>query len=492
MGEPLRVLIVEDNEDDALLLIRTLEKGGFEPSYVCVDTAEGVQQALDEVWDIVIADYSMPQFCGLEALQLLQMRKMDVPFILVSGTIGEEVAVEAMRAGAHDYIMKEHLALIPPAVKRELHEARNRRQHHRAEERFRVVSEITTDIIYEWDLEKDRIAWYGGFDEALGYKAGEIPRTSDGWLQLIHTEDRARVEAMHDRRRNVTHSLYENYRIRRKNGQWLHWLDRGAPILNRGGEPVRWVGGCSDVTETKRSERRLADYQMRLKSLTSELSLAEERERRRVAEGVHDNICQRLALTKFELQSLQHTLADVGLIRQLERVCQSVDQIIEEAHTLTFELSNPVLYEVGLDAAVESWLGQNVQGKYGIEYEFTSQLCGFKPNEVVLVFLFQSIRELVTNVVKHAHAQNLKIDIVLSEQTIRVHVNDDGVGLDADALEFTDAGGFGLFSVRERLEYMGGSLEVEAKPNAGTRVTLVVPDAGQPLTSHSTLASGTE
>lgn len=479
MGEPLRLLIVEDSEDDAALLVRTLRQDGYIPDYLCVDTPQAVDAALEETWDIVIADYSIPGFCGLAVLNQLQKRRLDVPFILVSGTIGETVAVEAMRAGAHDYIMKEHLTLVPPAVRRELQEAENRRQHRRAEERFKIVSEVTTDIIYEWDLATDRVEWYGGVEEALGYRSGDIGHTIADWLKCVHPDDRARCREMVERRRKATFSVYEHYRICSRNGTTLYWLDRGAPILDRAGDPVRWVGGCSDVTESKYAEKRLSEYQNRLKSLATELSLAEERERRRVAEGVHDNICQRLALAKLDIQSLQQTFSDVNAIRQLERLCQSVDTIIEQSHTLTFELSNPVLYQVGLEAAVESWLGRNIQGKYGIDYEFNANLKGLRPEEDMSVFLFQSIRELVTNVVKHAESKTLKVRLEAVGDAIEIQVEDDGIGFDVKSKEVSETGGFGLFSVRERLEYLGGRLEVISSSGQGTKVTLVSPGTCQ-------------
>jgi two-component system sensor histidine kinase UhpB len=492
MPEPLRILIVEDNEDDALLLVRTLKQGGFDPEHRCVATAASAEAALDEPWDIIVADYSMPDFCGLEVLNRLHARRLDIPFILVSGTIGEEVAVEAMRAGAHDYIMKDHLALVPPAVKREIKEAEIRRQHRRAEERFRVVSEVATDIIYEWDLATDHLEWYGGIEAALGYASGEIAYTLEGWLALVYPADRALCQKMVARRRKASYCVYEHYRMVCKNGKLLHWLDRGAPILDRRGEPVRWVGGCSDVTESKRAENRLRDYQRRLKSLATELSLAEERERRRVAEGVHDNICQRLALAKLDLQSLQQTLENVGVIREIEKACHNLDRIMEDAHSLTFDLSNPVLYEVGLEAAVESWLARTVQGKYGLVYSFDAAMPGLQLDENVLIFLFQSIRELVTNVIKHAGAKRLKVVMATDGDGIETCIEDDGIGFDAASKEISGAGGFGLFSVRERLEYLGGQLYIDSTPGQGTSVKLRVPGRRGHRASAAPLADANE
>ena len=134
MAVPLRVLIVEDSEDDAFLMLRELRKGGYEPQALRVETAGAMQEALETgQWDIIISDYVLPRFSGLAALHMLKQSGQDLPFIVVSGNIGEDIAVGAMKAGAHDYILKGNLTRLVPAVERELREAVVRRERRRAE-----------------------------------------------------------------------------------------------------------------------------------------------------------------------------------------------------------------------------------------------------------------------------------------------------------------------------------------------------------------------
>lgn len=135
MAGPLRVLIVEDSEDDALLIVRELRKGGLSPEYRRVDSLATMQAALDDaVWDIVITDHNLPEFGSETVIKQAKHAKLDVPIIIVSGSIGEEVAVAAMKSGAHDYIMKGNLSRLVPAVERELREAQNRHEHREAQE----------------------------------------------------------------------------------------------------------------------------------------------------------------------------------------------------------------------------------------------------------------------------------------------------------------------------------------------------------------------
>ena len=141
MATPLRVLIIEDSEDDTRRLVRELERDGYESTFKRVDTAEAMAAALDEqAWDLVIADYSMPSFSSPAALKLLKEKELDLPFIIVSGTIGEDRAVEAMKAGAHDFILKNNLKRLLPAIQRELREASGRRARLRAEARLNQLA----------------------------------------------------------------------------------------------------------------------------------------------------------------------------------------------------------------------------------------------------------------------------------------------------------------------------------------------------------------
>src|SRR5204862_2572045 len=141
-SRPLRVLLVEDSQPDALLLTRALERGGFSPITKRVYTGEALEQALHEqVWDIILCDHAMPYFSAPEALEMVKKHELDVPFIIVSGYIEEETAVSAMKAGAHDYIMKDRLARLMPVVERELREAEVRRARRKSEEELRRAHE---------------------------------------------------------------------------------------------------------------------------------------------------------------------------------------------------------------------------------------------------------------------------------------------------------------------------------------------------------------
>src|SRR5262245_48339505 len=170
----LRLLLIEDSEDDASLVVRTLRRGGYDLTYERVETAEAMRDALARhPWDLVISDYSMPQFTGPAALGILHEIGIDLPFIIVSGTIGEETAVAAMKAGAHDFLMKGQLTRLTPAVARELREAADRRERRRAEARFASVLDATSEAIIAVDEEQRIVLFNTSAERIFGYTAAE-------------------------------------------------------------------------------------------------------------------------------------------------------------------------------------------------------------------------------------------------------------------------------------------------------------------------------
>lgn len=182
MDKPIRVLIVDDSEDDGLLLLRQLKNGGYSPTYEQVDTAEAMNEALDgQTWDIILCDYSMPGFSATAAFDLYNEKGFDLPFIIVSGTIADETAVAAMRAGAHDYLMKDNLARLSPAVDRELREVKIRQERieasdqlRKSEKKYRALFEDSRDAIYISATEGELIDFNQSTLNLFGYSREEM------------------------------------------------------------------------------------------------------------------------------------------------------------------------------------------------------------------------------------------------------------------------------------------------------------------------------
>ncbi len=232
----------------------------------------------------------------------------------------------------------------------------------------------------------------------------------------------------------------------------------------------------NEIIERKRAEEKLLIYQKQLRSLASELSLSEERLRRRIATNVHDHVGQNLAISKIKIESLRESVSSSELAKGLEEIRDLIAQTIESTRSLTFELSPPVLYELGFEAAME-WLVRQTRQQYGLSTEFKGNGQTKLLDDNVRILLFQAVRELLVNVAKHAQAHNVTVSTRRVGNEIQVSVEDDGVGFDISQTHSHDykTAGFGLFSIRERLGHIGGHLEVESEPGLGTRVILVAP-----------------
>lgn len=228
-----------------------------------------------------------------------------------------------------------------------------------------------------------------------------------------------------------------------------------------------------DFIQQSRAQEQLLAYQKSLRSLAAQLSVTEQRERRRLAEGLHDRIGQSLALISIRLDEARHNAGDVKLRTMLAEIQDMTAEVIKETRTLTFDLCPPILHELGLTRAVE-WLATHFQTTYGLDVRVEKRGDVGDVCEETRFLLFPAVRELLTNVVKHAGAHEVLVRIVGENGKIRVSVKDDGVGLDRSRMSACLNGqeGFGLFNIREHVTYMGGTVEMYSKPGEGTEVVL--------------------
>ncbi|MGD0153123.1 MAG: PAS domain S-box protein [Thermacetogeniaceae bacterium] len=273
MKQPIKVLIVEDSENDAALLIRTLQRGGYEPVYEIVETPEAMADALDrQLWDLVISDYLMPCFSGLDALKLLQEKDPDLSFILMTDQVGEETAVEVMRAGAHDYILKSNRARLIPAVERELRDTRVRRANRQNEqalresqERYHLIVETANEGVWQYDEER-RITFVNQkMAEMLGYSIEEMMGQS--LLSFVHEEWRKALEANIILRSRRERRGQIEYRYLRKDGTDLWAIVNAFPIFRDDGSYAGAIGLHIDITERKQAEKELRESEERFRLL---------------------------------------------------------------------------------------------------------------------------------------------------------------------------------------------------------------------------------
>jgi signal transduction histidine kinase len=248
-----------------------------------------------------------------------------------------------------------------------------------------------------------------------------------------------------------------------------------VPVFDMNHKVIAVEGIAEDITDRKHVEKKSLMYQIQLKHLSSTLSLTEERERRHISEDLHDRIGQSLTVIKMKLEELSEPQDDTDSRRVLNETRELLDNTIQDTRTLTFEISPPLLYELGFEPAVE-WLVEQFRERHNIPIEYESSGDGRILEDDVSVFLFKSVRELLFNVIKHARADRIKVAIQRDKNRIRISIEDNGVGFDSSKVQYSidNLSGFGLFSIRERMEHFGGDFNIESKPDQGTRITLTL------------------
>ncbi len=497
MGIPLRVLIVEDSEDDALLLVRVLRRSGYDLTYKRVDTAAAMSAALEtHSWDIIIADYTMPEFNGLAALALMQEKKLDLPFIIVSGSIGEDIAVAAMKAGAHDYIMKGHLARLIPAVERELREAEVRRARRRAEETLQesyqllqAVFEGTTDAIFVKDLQGRYLMINTAGAQALGKSPAQIIGKDD--RELIGP-DVVREVMEHDHRvmrSGETHTFEEVTTI---GGMTRTYLSTKAPRRDHQGKIIGIIGIARDITERKQAEEEMRRQRETLYQSEKLATMGQ------LLAGVAHELNNPLsvvmgqaALLRQSIRSKQQSERAQKIVQAADRCARIVNNFLALARQRPPERQPVQLNQVVREAVELLAYPLRVDG-VEVSFELTEELPILRADP-------HQLHQVVVNLVANAHQAmretatprrlRLKTGVSIDGQHVWLEIRDNGPGIPPELQGrifepfFTTkppgvGTGLGLSLCQGIVENHGGRISVDSVIGQGAAFHVLLPVAG--------------
>ena len=307
-------------------------------------------------------------------------------------------------------------------------------------------------------------------DELIGRNT-EMLHVDKGMYQKFGAETFAALDA-----KGAYHCEFQ---IRHKDGSLVHTEHTVSEVLDESGKRTGAVSSIRDITERKAAEKKLLTYQKQLRSLSSELSLTEQRERQKLAEDLHDSVAQLLVVSKFSLEEVQAKSPSGSWQTALEKVYQYLDEAMEQTRSLIFELSPPYLYAIGLKAGLGG-LAERIGRAHNLQVDFSGdEIPEDALNEDACMLLYRSVQELLMNIVKHSGVSQAKLSLFKSGDAIRVEVEDEGSGCDLYSTvsygNLEKKGGFGLLSIKERLLHLGGQFEISSKPGKGTRSTLTVP-----------------
>ena len=297
------------------------------------------------------------------------------------------------------------------------------------------------------------------------------------FVQAIHPLDKA---LYNNKFKELIDGTSDIYRI---DSRYVHkefrevWGSLSASVVrDADGNPQFVIAMVEDITTKRQAEDKIVNYQRQLKSLTSELSLIEERERRRIATNLHDHVGQVLTLIGIKVDELDDMAALATCTPIIKEIRKLIGQTIKCIRSLMFELSPPILYDFGLEEAIE-WLAEHFSQEHGLKIQVNrdKQPKPLKPEGKIM--LFQAVRELLLNIVKHSKATSAKISIQRACNDLRIIVKDNGIGFEINLIDHHQhkLKGFGLFSIYERLEYYGGNMMIESDKSAGTKITLLMP-----------------
>lgn len=255
--------------------------------------------------------------------------------------------------------------------------------------------------------------------------------------------------------------------------RFISW--NNTVLRGRGGNITGIMSIGEDITDRIRTENALSSYQEQLELLAAELSLVEERERRRLAADLHDRIGQSLAFANIKTHALRGFVTEEGA-GHLADLTGVMEQVIQDVRTLIFQISPPLLYEVGLEAALE-WLAESMQQEHGFPVAFADDGEPKPLADDMKVTLYQVAREVLINAAKHARPEQVTVDVLRRGDRIVIMVADDGVGFDISSITVNSIThtGFGLFTIRQRMEALGGQMDIDSLPGRGTTVAVSAP-----------------
>jgi PAS domain S-box-containing protein len=535
--------MIEDSENDAMLIQRHLRNAGYDLNCKRVENRAELAVALErKYWDLVLSDYSMPEFSPLEALVMLREADMDVPVIIISGTIGEDVAVSALRAGAHDFVVKGNLTRLVPAIERELDEQKQRLARRKAEvalmqseERFRALIEHSSDIITVTDAAWNVTYMSPTAQRILGLAPAEV--VGKCWLDFMHADDRPAVEQILRQAVNFAdQSFHFEVRCRHSDGRYL-WFNSAATNLLSHFAVGGVVINSRDVTASKQTEKALREATEQLETAAQKAAaaaaepvlasvsepVAEPATQLPAAgsgvstdrvEGCPPALVQMAAGLRHDLGQVVASVAEVSMDVAEGNTAVAADrlrQIAQDAFLLLRRLSafkdgapqSKVdinrLAERAIGLAAPYWKQAGVDIKVSETYGNVALVMGHERAllDAVCNVIFNALEAMPKGGELFVSTDTMRFD--LAQPTIFLEIRDTGTGMDAYTVShclepfFTtrapDHVGLGLTAAAGIMGSHHGRIDISTEPRQGTTVRLVFP-VYRPGTSCTTCFDG--
>lgn len=485
MSSRVRILHLEDGIPDAELVRETLAMAGISCDVLRVETESEFISALQQGgFDLILADYNLPCFDGLSALKMAQGQSPDVPFIFVSGALGEDVAIESLKIGATDYVLKTRLSRLVPSVERALREVKEREELRRSENAVRrsdaylaIAQSLSHTGSFGWRVATGEIFW-----SQETYRMFELDPlakpTLDFIRQRVHPDDRPRLEQIielvsqislepiSDRRTLDRRDFHYEHRLLMPDGRLKYTHVAGRAIRDSCGD-TEFVGAVTDVTAAKEAERALLE--------------ARVGERTRIAREIHDTLLQSFHGLLLRFQTVSELLPErpMEAKEKLDSAIQQAADAITEGRDAVQGLRESTVQGNDLAQAI-STLGEGLatQSTNHPPAAFHVSVEG-EPRSLHPLLrddIYKIAAEALRNAFRHADAKRVAVGVRYEDEQIRLRVQDDGKGIDPAVLSGqASEKHYGITGMRERATITGGKLELWSKVGKGTEVELCVP-----------------
>ena len=494
-----KILAIDDNEINLELLSQLTTR--YYPDFQFIRSLngfDGIEKAKHEKPEIILLDILMPGMNGYEVCEILKTdaETKNIPVLMISALGGNPAErTRGLNAGADAFISKPFMsselqAQINVALRIKGVEDLLRKRNESLElnikaetdkflaeeERFNTISEYARQFYWEIDANGKFTYISPVVESILKMKSLEILGKLDfhSFFQIQTVNKHVRISA--------SEKLKECEILLNSGNDDLWFTLSSFPVFDKAKNFAGTRGICYDITQRKKAElalvenlKKIEKYQEKLKKLNIEITRIEERERRRIAENLHDSLGQTLSLAYLKLSAVNTDEFKPITKKIWEDTFGLLNKAIAESRELTYDLSPPILYELGLIPTFK-WKLEQIEQKHPLKTLLIGEDVSLNIKKDIAIFIYRIVSELIQNVIKHANANELTIEIEHTPKKYYISVKDDGKGFEIiDGKSATKADGFGLMSIKERLESFNGQLELKSAPGKGTTARIEIP-----------------
>lgn len=486
----LRLLIVASSDEDTARLIDHLHLNAATPTWERIAAAADLRAALRrEAWDAVLCIPGINGLAPITAQKNIREQGLDLPFIVITPTHDEKLAVRAMKNGAHDVVSLDRLERLLPAIEREAREARQRADHRAAlemlresESRFRALASNLPGMVFQLRMEEDgnfRFLYVSeGCHKILGLKQHELLASAQRFVDAVDANDRKSLLAA--LAESAEHMSMLNWEGRIRGRGKAKWVNLRSTPQRLDEMVVEWQGIVTNITHSKEIEAELRSSREQLSELSFHLEAAKEEERERIARDIHDELGSILVRLKIEAALLAGKLPEG--IQPLRDKAHSIETLLDQAMgtagRVARQLRPGILKEFGLSAAIESQ-AEDFAHSTGITCR--THCDAFDESSIEIdadtsLALFRIVQEALTNVAKHAHASLVVVRLRRERGSIALEIRDNGRGISEADMQKRKS--FGLRGIRERVHALSGTFSISIGEHGGTHLQLQIPLLG--------------